>query len=199
MEHKWIKFKNGQFGPMYLGDEIDYFGTVLNHETPDEVLINIGVYRLIQFSMDTPHTILSGPTYRLDNSGKPLVYENFEVNQYTIEEVKRIKKQEIFFAKDEYLKNRFDFNGKLYDLRFRNLAYLSIIAILIHNDRYPEEFLWPTADNIIVRLDKNEALDLIEKVALFISDLEQKSILVIERLNAISDITEAANFNVTIT
>jgi hypothetical protein len=199
MEHKWIRFKDGQFGPLYIGDEINYFGTVLNQETPDEVLIDIGVYRLIQFSMDTPYTMITGPTYRLDGTGKALVYEEFEVYQHTIEDVKRNKTQELFSNRAAYLQNKFHFNGKTYDLRFRNLSYLAILSTLINNDRYPENFVWTTVDNEAISINKNEALDLIEQTAVFISDLEQKLIIMRQNLDALTDITEIANFDVTIT
>lgn len=197
---RWIRYLDGQFGGVYVGDIIEIGDYRLDKDTPDEILFEAGVLRLVgepPEHPDVPYTIIQGPFFKISEDGSATVTERYTYRYETFEEIKRYKMQEWYFAKDIILKDGLTVGNITYDLRFRNLAYLSIMSTLIASGKFPENFHWFDVSGNRVLLSKDDCLELIEAAALFILDLETRAGETLKALEAITDRDELARFDAT--
>lgn len=190
---KWISYKNGQFGAVYPGDEIEYGDMVINESTPDQVLFTIGILRVREIPPefpDIPHYIVQGPIYEFANDGVAEVTERFELRYKTLQDIKDEKLNEWYISKDNLLRNGVTYKGARYDLRFRNISYLALLSSLIVNDQYPEDFNWFDAEGNVVPLSKDDCLGLIKEATQKIVHLETTATKMLKKIEGITDIHE---------
>ena len=200
MSH-WVRYLNGQLGGIYEGEEIKFGDHILNSKTPDDVLFEIGVLRLKIIEPefpDIPHIIVQGPIYEFAKDGTPTVTQRYVYEYINIEELRREKMQSWYYQKDQLLRNGLEYNGRVYDMRFRNIAYLTLLATLINNNRYPEDFKWFDKSGSTFLLSKEDCLNLIEKAIALIITIEQKAQLILNKIESTTDLKELANLDVTI-
>ena len=84
-----------------------------------------------------------------------------------------------------------------YDLRFRNLSYLSIMSTLIASGNFPKDFHWFDVSGNRVPLSKDDCLELIGATARFILDLETRAGETLRQMEAITDRDELSRFDPT--
>lgn len=197
---RWIRYLDGQFGGVYLGDVIEIGDYRLDENTPDEILFEAGVLRLVgelPEHPDVPHTIIQGPFFKISEDGSATVTERYTYRYETFEEVKQQKMQEWYLAKDISLKDGLTVGNVTYDLRFRNLSYLSIMSTLIASGKFPDDFHWFDVNGNRVPLSKDDCLELIEASARFILDLETRAGETLKQMEAITDRDELGRFDPT--
>lgn len=190
---RWIAYKNGKFGAVYYGDEIEYGDQILNKDTPDQILFTVGVLRLKEIPPefpDLPRYIVQGPIYEFASDGVAEVTERFEYRYETLEEIRDKKINEWYVSKDKLLRNGITYKGARYDLRFRNISYLALLSSLIVNDQYPENFDWFDADGNVVPLSKEDCIGLIKEATQKIVHLETTATKMLKKIEGIADIHE---------
>lgn len=200
MKH-WIRFANGQLGGIYEGEEIKFGEYTINSKTPDSVLFEIGVLRLKIIGPefpDIPHIITQGPIYEFATDGTPEVTQKYIYKYITLEDLRREKIQKWYFEKDRLLREGLTYNGRTYDMRFRNIAYLTLLATLINNNRYPIDFKWFDREGNTFVLEKEECLNLIEKAITLIINIEGKAQKILNKINSITDLHELSTLDIII-
>jgi hypothetical protein len=198
---RWIEFKQGRFGGIFLSESLSYNGHLVDENTHDEILLELGVLRLKEVPPefpDLPYVITEGPIYKLAEDGSAEVYENFTYRYETIEEIRQRKLNEWYIGKDRSLREGVTYNGSRYDLRFRNISYLSLLSTLISNDKYPEDFEWFDAEGNITPLSKEDCLGLIKEAIKKIYQLEISAVKKLKKIEGITDIRELLNTNISI-
>lgn len=190
---KWIAYKNGQFGAVYHGDEIEYGDDVINESTPDQTLFTIGILRLKEIPPefpDLPRYVVQGPIYEFAGDGVAEVTERFVYRYETLQEIRDRKINEWYLSKDNLLREGVTYKGARYDLRFRNISYLALLASLITNDQYPENFDWFDGDGNVVPLSKEDCLGLIKEATAKIVQLEAAATKMLKKIEGITDVHE---------
>jgi len=190
---RWIAYKNGQFGAVYHDEKLEFDQITLDESTPDQMLFTVGILRLTTIPPefpDIPHYIVQGPIYEFVGDGTATVTERFIYRYTTFEEIRQQKIQEWYVSKDNVLRKGVAYNGAIYDLRFRNISYLSLLSSLIVNDQYPDNFKWFDVDGNVVTLNKNDCLELIKLAAQKIVRMETKATTMLKKLEGITDIHE---------
>jgi hypothetical protein len=198
---KWIEFKDGKFWGVWQGDVLEYAGNIVDANTTDSELFAMGLLRLTELPNEyanTPGVVLTGPIYELAVDGSANVTIRYDCHIHPFDEIKRRKLQELFFAKDEWLKDGVTYNGHVFDLRFRNIAYLSILATLITSGKYPEDFYWFDQDGNVVPLPADDCLGLIEAAANCIVDVEQRAIAALQELEQYTEVEQLLAHNIII-
>lgn len=198
---KWIEFKDGKFWGVWQGDFIEYNGNLVRTDTPDNELFAIGLLKLTEVPneyQNLPGVTVTGPVYELATDGSANVTMRYEHHVAPFDEIKRQKLQELFFAKDEWLKDGVTYNGHVFDLRFRNIAYLSILSTLINSGKYPEEFYWFDRDGNVVPLPQEDCLGLIEAAAIGIVDVEKRASDALRELEQYTEVDQLLAHNIII-
>lgn len=198
---KWIEFKDGKFWGVWQGDVLEYNSHLVQTDTPDSKLFEIGLLRLNEMPNDylgIPGVVLTGPIYELATDGSANVNMRYEYHVAPFDEIKRQKLQELFFAKDEWLKDGVTYNGHVFDLRFRNIAYLSILSTLIASGKYPEDFYWFDRNGNVVLLPADDCLGLIEAAAICIVDVEKRASDALRELEQYTEVEQLLAHNMII-
>jgi hypothetical protein len=202
---KWIKVIDGKnLGPVYFSNEngvLDFENQIFDKDTPDEILIKHNLYKLKEClpPENVRYFISKPPIYRILQDGSLTVVEEVEYQIFNIEDIKHEKIQQLYYDKDRLLKDGICFKNKIFDLRFRNLAHLSIISTLISFKKFPNNFKWFTVDGELIDMTENEMLELIELAAEKIIDIETRAAKVLDQINAITDLEELNKFEPRIT
>lgn len=197
---KWIKVHEGKdLGPIFFSDEngvLNFENQIFDKDTPDEILMKHNLYRLEEKipPKDVPYFISKPPIYKIKHDKTMTVMEDMEYGIINIEDIRRGKLQQLYFDKDRLLKEGIEYRGKIFDLRFRNLAHLSIISTLINFKKFPNNFKWFTIDGELINMMENEMLELIELAAEKIIDVETRAAKVLDQINAITDLAELDKF-----
>lgn len=199
---KWIKVHNEKdLGPIIHSDEngiLNFENQIFDENTSDEILIKHNMYKLIETILpdrnEIPYVITRPPIYKIAQDGTMSVFEEIEYKIIDIEDIRREKIQDLYYDKDRLLKEGVEYNGKNFDLRFRNLAHLSIISTLINFKKFPENFKWFTKDGELVSMSESDMLELIQKAAHKILEIEEKAGKVNNKISEIKDLSELFKF-----
>ncbi len=198
---RWIRYKNGEFGGVYEGETITFkFGDepyVVTPETDDQILFTIGCLRLKKSEpahKNRPYHIKMGPHYVFANDGSAEVTETWDYDYHEFEDVKRLKLDEWHRRKDRFLCSGIKWEGRSFDMRYRNLSHLSILAALIRTGSYPENFEWFDADGNTFPLNEEQCISLMLATATQIKDLEVSFLEEFKYINSIVDIDELCNY-----
>ncbi len=201
---KWIGYKNGQFRGVYEGDSVTFtFGKdkngkpreyIVTPETEDQVLFTIGCLRLKESKPkypNRPYSIIGhGPRYEFVNDGKAEVVETYHYEYHGFQQVLKAKIDDWFIHKDYVLSYGIKWNGRRFDMRYRNIAHLSLLASLIPLGEYPENFEWFDADGNTFLLDAKDCTALLRTAAICIKNLEISFLEEYKHINSIIDIDE---------
>jgi hypothetical protein len=201
-ENRWIKFVNGKFSAVYRGDKINANGYTVTVDSTDEELFEAGILRLYSeedldpVDPELDRVIVGGPFYTLDPNGKAAAIERWQWAYEDIEEIKFNLIQSGYNMRDQLLKDGVEFKGHTFDLRFRNLSYMSLIATLINNDKFEESFSWYSSDGKLVEFTKEEFLEFFYKITTEIRDMEHKFYLLAQKIEKIDNRFDLRNFNI---
>jgi len=199
----WIKYKNGVFGGVYEGDEIRWprkgkEDIVLDLNTDDQVLFTYGILRLKKEDPAFPNRPYRkfGPKYEFVHDGKAEVVEKWEYLYDSFDDIKRNKIHEWYMNKDTIAQHGVTYNGRKYDIRFRNVGYLSMLGNLISLNEYPEDFHFFDSEGNVFPFSKEDCIGLIKEIATAFVKLEEKSMAEYKHIVSIKDIDELCAYQV---
>lgn len=201
-KNRWIKYLNGRFSAVYEGDSCRANGYEVDLDTPDDKLWEAGILRLYEeedIEVKDPKLVkhkISGPYYILDTTGKAAAVEKWEWAYDTFEAIQESLLNDLFKSRDFALKDGIEFKGHIFDMRFRNLSYISIISTLINNDRFEDDFTWADKDGKLVEFTKDEFLDFSLEVANKIRKLEYNFGLIQEEIMNIDNSYDLQNYSI---
>jgi hypothetical protein len=175
---------------------ITHKGVEVTEDTPDDVLFSIGLRRLeTELSEDPKAQIVSGPFYRPAEDGTATAIQHYKYFVPDLESLRQDKISEHHISKDQVMGKGISYKGNNFDLRFRNMCYITMMLSLINNDSYPEDFTWYTTDGDVVPMPKKECMTLIALVLDKIKGLELKSIEILKKMKAIDNVDDLFKFD----
>lgn len=196
---RFIKCVGGEMSAVYETGEKGYIphkGVRVTEDTSDEVLFSIGLRVLKkELSKDPKATITRGPFYRPAEDGTATAFEYYQYFSPSLESLRQDKLFLHYGSKDAVMQEGTSYKGYKFDLRFRNICYMTMMLSLINNDTYPEDFSWYTTDGEVVPLSKEECMQFIKLALEKIKVLELESIEVLKKMRSINNVEELSKFD----
>jgi hypothetical protein len=196
---RFIKCVGGEMSAVYeTGDKgyITHKGVQVSEDIPDEVLFSIGLRRLETEEPTTPNAqIVAGPFYRPSEDGSATAIQYHQFSVPDLNTLRAEKLAEHYAGKDMVMQKGINYKGNNFDLRFRNICYMTLMLSLVNNDALPEDFTWYTTEGELVPMSKEECVTFITLVVGKVKELELKSIEVLKKMNAIDNVDDLFKFD----
>ena len=195
---KWVRYMDGRFTAEYVDPVINFHGHILDENTYDSKLWELGILRVVPFNFDKyKHTFHKAyrmdPRYRLAGDGSPNAIEHFEVHEFGKEEIMSYKQDHLDWAKDVIWARGFEFGNRHYDLKFRNIAYISLLGLRASHNDIPEDFEWYDSSGRTVIMNEKTMVKFCKHVTDYVRKVESNAIQYLNYLETIEDLVQLAN------
>lgn len=197
----WVRYYDGRFTAEYQGEEIEFFGHVLNANTRDDLLWELGVLRVEPYDFSQHKTSFfrarrKDPRFVLHSSGKPIARENFIVHEYTREDIMEIHINALNEQKDLAFLTGYKYGNHTFDLRFRHISYMSLLGLRASHDAIPDDFEWFDQDGNLVPMSQDTVVDFVSKMTDYIRKVEVTAHGILNEMAKIDDLVELAHYEV---
>jgi hypothetical protein len=198
---RWVRYNDGCFTAEYHTEEIDFFGHVLNKDTRDDLLWELGVLRVEPYDFSVhKHTFFKAvrnqPRFVLHASGRPIAREDFTVHVHTRGDVMDVHLNTLNQQKDIVFLRGFKHNNHTFDLRFRHISYMSLLGLRASHNNIPEDFEWFDMDGNIVPMNQDTVVDFCGKITDYIRKVELTAHEILNEMAKIEDLVELAHYEV---
>lgn len=197
----WVRYMDGRFTAEYSDEIINFHGHTLGPDTYDDKLWEVGVLRVVPFNFEKyKHKFHKAyrmdPRYRLAGDGRPLAIENFEVKEYERHDIMSHKNDTLNWCKDLIFAKGFNFRNRNFDLRFRQISYISLLGLRASHNDIPEDFEWYDAEGQTVTMNKETLVAFCREVTDYVRKVEQGALRYLNKLEKIDDLVQLANLRI---
>ena len=197
----WVRYSDGVFSAEYCDAEIEYCGHKLNGSTRDDLLWELGVFRVKPYDFSQhKHMFYKAKRqqqrFTLCPRGKAEATEAFWIHEFSHGDVMDIHLSEINEQKDALFLHGFTYGNHVFDLRFRHISYMSLLGLRANNNSIPDDFEWFDRDGNLVPMNQETVINFVAKMTDYIKDVELRTHKVIKEMSGIEDLVELANYKV---